>query len=92
MKMFWIVLLVVVGALAIAAGVVYLVEPAHSLPSFFPGHMNSPARPAASAAFHRKKGEAGVIAGAVLVIAAIVVAFARPARTTGPAQPSGSND
>jgi hypothetical protein len=89
--MFWIVLLLVVGALAIAVGVVYLVEPSHSLPSFFPGHLNSPARPVASAAFHRKRGEVGVIAGAVLVIAAIVVGFARPTRAPGPARAPGSD-
>jgi uncharacterized membrane protein HdeD (DUF308 family) len=32
------VLLVVLGILAVAVGVVYLVEPIHSLPSFFPGY------------------------------------------------------
>lgn len=90
MKMFWIILLLVLGALAIAVGVIYLVEPAHSLPSFFPGHMNSPAHRIASAAYHRKKGEGAVVVGAILVIVAIVVAFARPSRATPPAQPSGA--
>ena len=32
------VVLVVVGILAVVVGVIYLVEPVHSLPSFFPGH------------------------------------------------------
>jgi hypothetical protein len=32
------VLLAVLGILAVAVGVIYLVEPVHSLPSFFPGH------------------------------------------------------
>ena len=32
------VALVVVGILAVVVGVIYLVEPIHSLPSFFPGH------------------------------------------------------
>jgi hypothetical protein len=30
--------LVVLGILAVVVGIVYVVEPIHSLPSFFPGH------------------------------------------------------
>jgi NADH:ubiquinone oxidoreductase subunit 5 (subunit L)/multisubunit Na+/H+ antiporter MnhA subunit len=30
--------LVVLGILAVVVGIIYLVEPIHSLPSFFPGH------------------------------------------------------
>jgi NADH:ubiquinone oxidoreductase subunit 5 (subunit L)/multisubunit Na+/H+ antiporter MnhA subunit len=30
--------LVVLGILAVIVGIIYLVEPIHSLPSFFPGH------------------------------------------------------
>ena len=38
--MSWLVrfVLVVLGILAVVVGVIYLVEPIHSLPSFFPGH------------------------------------------------------
>lgn len=32
------VVLVVLGILAVVVGVIYLAEPTHSLPSFFPGH------------------------------------------------------
>jgi hypothetical protein len=32
------VVLVVLGILAVVVGIVYLAEPIHSLPSFFPGH------------------------------------------------------
>jgi uncharacterized membrane protein HdeD (DUF308 family) len=32
------VVLVVLGVLAVVVGIIYLVEPVHSLPSFFPGH------------------------------------------------------
>ena len=32
------IVLVVLGILAVAVGIIYLVEPVHSLPSFFPGH------------------------------------------------------
>lgn len=85
MRLFVIVVLLVLGALAIAGGVIYLVEPAHSLPSFFPGHLSNPARPLASAEFHRKKGLVGLVVGAVLVVAAVVVAVVRPAPRSRPA-------
>ena len=32
------VVLVVLGIVAVVVGIIYLVEPIHSLPSFFPGH------------------------------------------------------
>ena len=32
------VVLVVLGVLAVVVGIIYLVEPVSSLPSFFPGH------------------------------------------------------
>jgi len=32
------VVLVVLGILAVVVGIIYLAEPIHSLPSFFPGH------------------------------------------------------
>jgi hypothetical protein len=36
---FLVIILVVLGVLAIAAGIIYYVEPAKSLPTFFPGHL-----------------------------------------------------
>ncbi len=36
---FLVIILVVLGVLAIAAGIIYYVEPAKSLPAFFPGHL-----------------------------------------------------
>jgi amino acid permease len=32
------VVLIVIAILAVIVGVIYLVEPVHALPSFFPGH------------------------------------------------------
>lgn len=56
------VLLVIIGALALAAGIIYFVEPAKSLPSFIPGHI------AGSGVHHDKRGVAGVVVGAVVFI------------------------
>jgi hypothetical protein len=54
---------VVLGVLLLAVAVVYFVEPAHSLPSFFPGHVS--AGDAEASHHHTKHG-----------IAALVVALA----------------
>jgi hypothetical protein len=54
---------VVLGVLLIAIAIVYFVEPAHSLPSFFPGHVSSTSSEAGH--HHTKHG-----------IAALVVALA----------------
>jgi hypothetical protein len=62
-------ILLVVGAAAIAAGVLYLTQPAHSLPTFFPGYA------AHVVGKHRNRGDAGVAFGALLVIIALVVGF-----------------
>ncbi len=61
------VILVIVGILAIIAGVIYLVVPAHSLPSFVPGHM------AGVTAKHRTRGVAGILLGVVLVVIGAVL-------------------
>jgi uncharacterized membrane protein HdeD (DUF308 family) len=54
---------VLLGVLLIVVAVIYLVEPAHSLPSFFPGHVSATSSEASH--HHTKHG-----------IAAIVVALA----------------
>jgi hypothetical protein len=61
-----VIILVVLGVLALAAGLIYYLEPAKSLPAFFPGH--SP---------HLKgrrstRGLTGIIVGAVLIIVAVI--------------------
>jgi hypothetical protein len=65
------VVLVVVGILAVVVGVVYLVEPVHSLPSFFPGHA------AGGHGHHHIRGYIAIAVGAVLVL---IAAFARRSR------------
>lgn len=47
-------------------GVLYLTQPAHSLPTFFPGYA------AHSVGKHTKRGYAGIALGAVLVVIAFV--------------------
>jgi uncharacterized membrane protein HdeD (DUF308 family) len=54
---------VVLGVVLVIVAIVYLVEPAHSLPSFFPGHVSASSSEASH--HHTKHG-----------IAAIVVALA----------------
>lgn len=65
---FLVVILVVLGVLAIAAGIIYFVEPAKSLPTFFPGHL------AHVKGRHTSRGLAGIIVGVVLLIIAVIAA------------------
>jgi phosphoglycerol transferase MdoB-like AlkP superfamily enzyme len=62
-----VLILLVVGAAAIVAGVLYLTQPAHSLPTFFPGYA------AHGLGMLKKHGYAGVAAGVVLVVVALAV-------------------
>jgi 4-hydroxybenzoate polyprenyltransferase len=59
----------IVGVAAIVVGVLYVTQPAHSLPTFFPGYA------AHSIGKHSKRGYSGIALGAVLVIIAFVVAM-----------------
>jgi Na+/H+ antiporter NhaD/arsenite permease-like protein len=59
---------VVLGIVLVAVAIVYLVEPAHSLPSFFPGHVS-----ASSSEANHHHGKHGF---AVLVVALGCFAFA----------------
>jgi len=67
---FLVIILVVLGVLAIAAGIIYYAEPAKSLPAFFPGHA------AQLKGRHTTRGLVGIIAGAVLLIIAVITARA----------------
>ena len=57
------ILAALIGVLAVVAAVIYFADPAHSLPSFFPGHVSTSSSEAAH--HHTKHG-----------IAALVVALA----------------
>lgn len=63
------------GVVLILIGIVYFIEPAHSLPSFFPGHVG--AGDAEYAHHHVKHGIAAVVVG--------LGAFAYAWFSTGPA-------
>jgi len=60
-------IVLIVGVVAIIAGVIYLAVPAGSLPSFIPGHL------AGVTAKHGNRGVAGVLLGIVLVAMAGVL-------------------
>jgi hypothetical protein len=58
------VVLVVLGIVAVIVGIIYLVEPIHSLPSFFPGHA------AHGQTHHHIRGYLAIAVGVILVIVA----------------------
>jgi hypothetical protein len=60
---------VILGAVLIVVAIVYFVEPAHSLPSFFPGHVS--ATNAEASHHHTKHG----IAALVVALAAFAFAW-----------------
>ncbi len=72
---------VLLGVLLIVVAIVYFVEPAHSLPSFFPGHVSATSSEAGH--HHTKHG----IAALVVALAAFAFAWFQ----TGPkAQATGA--
>jgi NADH:ubiquinone oxidoreductase subunit 5 (subunit L)/multisubunit Na+/H+ antiporter MnhA subunit len=58
------VVLVVLGILAVVVGIIYLVEPIHSLPSFFPGHAPH------GQGHHHIRGYIAIAVGIILLIIA----------------------
>jgi NADH:ubiquinone oxidoreductase subunit 5 (subunit L)/multisubunit Na+/H+ antiporter MnhA subunit len=60
------VILVVLGILAVAVGVIYLVEPVSSLPSFFPGHK------AHGTLHHHTRAYIAIGVGVILMVIAAV--------------------
>jgi NADH:ubiquinone oxidoreductase subunit 5 (subunit L)/multisubunit Na+/H+ antiporter MnhA subunit len=61
-----VVVLVVLGILAVIVGVIYLAEPIHSLPSFFPGHATH------GQAHHHIRGYVAIAVGIILLIIAVI--------------------
>jgi hypothetical protein len=59
---------VLLGVLAIAGGIICFAEPAKSPPAFFPGHA------ARLTGRHTRRDLPGIIAGAVLLIIAVITA------------------
>jgi NADH:ubiquinone oxidoreductase subunit 5 (subunit L)/multisubunit Na+/H+ antiporter MnhA subunit len=74
---------VIIGVLLLVVAGVYFAEPAHSLPSFFPGHVG--ARSSEAAHHHVKHGVAAlVVALACFVFAWFQTGPARSPRTAAP--------
>jgi flagellar basal body-associated protein FliL len=71
---------VLLGVLLIVVAAIYFVQPAHSLPSFFPGHVS--ATDAEATHHHTKHG----IAALVVALACFVFAWFQ----TGPKTQSGA--
>jgi len=69
----------VIGVLAVVAAVIYFAEPAHSLPSFFPGHVSASSSEAAH--HHTKHG----IAALVVALACFAFAWFATGPKTGSA-------
>ena len=65
------IVLLVLGILAVVVGIVYLVEPIHSLPAFFPGHA------AHKHGYHHIRGYLAIAVGVILIIVAAVAGRSR---------------
>ncbi len=65
------VIIAVIGILAVIAGIVYMLVPAESLPSFFPGHI------VGAHAKHSTRGAAALVFGVVLVGIGVAVGYRR---------------
>lgn len=65
------VVLVVLGILAVVVGIIYLVEPIHSLPSFFPGSAPH------GRGHHHIRGYVAIVVGIILLIIAAMAGRSR---------------
>jgi NADH:ubiquinone oxidoreductase subunit 5 (subunit L)/multisubunit Na+/H+ antiporter MnhA subunit len=61
-----VVVLVILGILAVIVGIIYLVEPIHALPAFFPGHAKH------GQTHHHIRGYVAIAVGIILMIIAAV--------------------
>ena len=65
------IVLGVLGILAVVVGIIYLVEPIHSLPSFFPGYA------AHKQGHHHIRGFIAIAVGVILLIIAVMTGRSR---------------
>jgi hypothetical protein len=63
-------LLIIVGVIGVALGVLYLSVEAHSLPTWFPGYVHK----VSSNNIHSRRGTAGVIAGGICLVGGLLLA------------------
>jgi uncharacterized membrane protein HdeD (DUF308 family) len=71
--MSWLVrlVLVVLGILAVVVGIIYLVEPIHSLPTFLPGHALH------GLGYHHIRGYIAIVVGIILLVLAGITGRSR---------------
>ena len=82
------VLAVILGIIAlifIVVGIIYIAEPAHSLPSFIPGHI------AGSSGHHPLKATGAIVAGIIFAVGAWFTLAYKP-KPTAPAQNSNAEN
>jgi NADH:ubiquinone oxidoreductase subunit 5 (subunit L)/multisubunit Na+/H+ antiporter MnhA subunit len=65
------VVLVVLGILAVVVGIIYLIEPIHSLPSFFPGYARH------LRGHHHIRGYIAIVVGIILLILGVIAGRSR---------------
>jgi uncharacterized membrane protein HdeD (DUF308 family) len=65
------IVLVVLGILAVIVGIIYLAEPVHSLPSFFPGYA------AHGQGHHHIRGYVAIGVGVILLIIGVAAGRSR---------------
>jgi hypothetical protein len=70
------ILLLVLGIVAVVVGVIYVAEPVHSLPSFFPGATST----GKGLHHHATRGYIAIAVGVILVIIAAVARRSRGRR------------
>ena len=67
------IVLVVIAVLAIVAGIIYFIEPAHSLPSILGKITHPPASLARANAKRALRGTGAIVVGAICLVAAFFV-------------------
>jgi hypothetical protein len=75
------IVIIVIGVLIVVAGILYFTEPAHSLPSFFPGYV------AHKNVKHPRRGLVGLIIGLIVIAIGAIVALSAGRKSSGVSAP-----
>jgi hypothetical protein len=92
MKWIWVIVLVIVGALAAYVAIEYFTVSIHALPSFIPGHKAVGANGHPARGHYRRRGAVAAFVALVAFVAAAFLAFriVKRDRATAPtAAPTG---
>ena len=81
------VVLVVIAVLAIVAGIIYFIEPAHSLPSFMGKITHPPHSLSRANASRSLRGAGAVVVGVICLVAAFFVNRSNKASADGSRDP-----